>query len=231
MKKIFVAVGIIFCCTAIYARTCTVERNVSGGKIIKNGDDEGQLGYASVSTKTVVTDNSTTSTTNCSGRGNNTCPPSPSCSSLPEDSYGVIIGRLQSYIDLGETAGEFEVEGFVCTWSDGEKSEDEDEEGEIIYSYRLTVTWEIPETDPVDMTITVSPNPVQSHIFVLFSMPIDAIMNVQIKDVTGNSYFNSDVYVSGDDLSIDASVLPTTSGTYYIVCTNSDYTAYATFLK
>ncbi len=238
IKGLFIGIAIVFYCMASYAeQNCEVVINKSGGKVIKSGTQAGEIGYAS------ATKDETDETINgvrwyycniqCHGRGVNPCPPQTgSCSPLIPDISDAIIATLHTAIDMGETAGMFDIEGFLCTWTDGEKNEDEDENGVFIYSYKLTIK-ENTSVTHVDMSIQLFPNPAHDHIAVRFSMPIDAMMNVKIIDVAGNDYWHSDIHVLGDELHINdiSFLLP---GIYYVICTNKDneeVRAYANFLK
>lgn len=209
MKCFFIVFIIIFSfLTTAYSveiKSCKITVNQSGGKIIKdkNNPNVGQVGFQTANRNEHISPNGHyTCDITCSGKG------------------GV------DYIDMGETAGKFLIDGFLCTWDEGKK--EIDEEKTPIYSYRLVI---ITDETPEKLGIQVFPNPVHDCIFVRFSMPIDAKMNIKIVDEKSNVHWYSDIYVSGNEFHIDyVNFLPL--GIYYIVCTNNESeTVYAKFLK
>lgn len=231
MKKIFVIVSVIFLCVATYAEGDNVtDISKSGGRLIKTGKDKGETGYASATKEQWDEwyNGELTRFTRivCEGRGRNTC---KFDMSLPPKLLDDITRTLHSYIDMGHTTGRFEIEGFICTWSDGDKEEDEEETGAFIYRYKLVIK---NKTTIAHTTIQVSPNPIQHTLSILFSVPINAMMNVKIVDVNGNIRWNANMDVVGEVLVLPENAINTLQlGTYYVICTNNDYTANAPFVK
>ena len=86
------------------------------------------------------------------------------------------------------------------------------------------------EPDPAEMTITVAPNPATSSINVIFPVDIANFMHVKITDMMGISYWESDVSIAGNILTLDVIFLPA-GNLYYIICTNNDGTGTAKFFK
>lgn len=83
---------------------------------------------------------------------------------------------------------------------------------------------------PVNVNMTVAPNPVQDQFTVSFSEQIDAVMNIKIMDIMGTKHLDVPMYVFGNQLQIDnINHLPT--GIYYIFCINSEWTGYTQFIK
>ena len=226
-------IGIGFCCSTNYVKgeeepkPNICEREVSGGRKILTGEHKGEIGYKDVSnTNCDYATIGVVNTITCSGRGSTTCPPSPCNSILTPDIYNGIIAKVYESIDCGKTEGYFEVSGLSCTWSDGEKNkdedEDEDEDGVFIYSYKLEIK-EIISTIPVLEIIQVFPNPVINQFSIRFSMPIDAMMNIRIVDMSGNTRWETDSYVSGNELHID-DIAGLLSGVYHVVCRTDNIT-------
>jgi len=237
MKKVFVILIAVFCCSAIYAKQKqpTTSEKVNGGKVIQTItfiDDKGDkidlriLGYQR--TRKEV-DSRGNCKIECSGSGYNQC---PTCAGASVSSvvYNDVINTVRSSIDIGLIAGEFVIEDLVCTWSDGGKEENESVVGEVIfiYSYNLEIVPIFIEDPVIPMTITVVPNSVQDHITVHFSKQVDGIVNVKIVDIAGEILWDLDMYVSGNVLPIDGLDLP--SGTYHIICTMDDEAAIASFV-
>jgi hypothetical protein len=208
-----------------------IEITIAGGKVIKNGEYKGELGYEKVSTIETRIDGDHVFKIRCSGKGVIRCPNKAIATVVGSLNYpspeqlDVIYAIIERDIDIGKTAGEFKIEGFLCTWNEGKKEIDEEEKIPV-YGYRLVITDEI----PVKMDIQIFPNPAHNHIIVRFSMPINAMINVKIVDEMGNTHWNSDMHVSGNELYIDK-VDFLLQGMYYIVCTKNENVAYAKFFK
>jgi hypothetical protein len=240
IKRVIVIIGVICCVTVIYAEgvVCDITYNVSGGKIIKTGANVGLTGYDKVehsySNEVIKGVRYVISSTNCSGKGTNICPSRPECpsTSISPAIYDEIIGKLQSDIDLGHIAGNFVIGEFVCTWEEGSKEIEVVNGIEYpIYSYNLKITSMNPEIIE-NLEIQVVPNPVHNSAMVHFSMPINAMMNVKVVDAMGYVHWVANVDVTSDVLVLPEAVINTLqAGTYYVVCTNNDYTAYAPFIK
>jgi hypothetical protein len=234
IKKLFVIVGVVFYCTAVYAvgeevKDIQVQIDKSGGRLILAGTDKGETGYASASKEEWKDGYGTTYIRiQCSGRGRNTCNFN---TSLPPIIYDKVIAKVQSDIDWGRTAGSFLIGDFVCIWSDGEKEADEDDADVFTYSYKLEIT-NVTSVIIENLEIQIFPNPVLNSATVRFSMPINAMMNVKIVDAMGDVYWNVNRDVVGETLVLPAAVISALqSGMYYVVCTNNDYTAHASFFK
>jgi hypothetical protein len=240
MTKIFVLLGIIFYCTATYAKNdpiCNV--STRGGQYVAISVTDSTTGESVFIVSadlrydyTYIHTNQNTNVTTiiCKYPGQTPCPGCPN-KSVPPVVYDEVIERVQNEIDWGHTAGEFSLEGFVCTWDEGSKEIQILDGIEYpIYSYNLEIA-DANSVIPDDLEIQISPNPVQNHILVSFSMPINGMMNVKIVDVMGTIRWNSNMYVSDSELSLTATISSLQSGTYYVVCTNNEYTAYAPFVK
>ena len=239
MKKLISVFSIVFFVVfSANAEIITIEINKTGGRTIVSGESAGQIGYKTVKTEeTKDSHGNYTYTANCSGKGGNLCPErflaatlSPSAPSpLTPIRFAEIESIIYEQVDIGCTSGAFLVDGLSCTWEDGSKEiDDEGEDGEAdiyIYSYKLRITWEVE-----DVSIQVSPNPAQDHINVRFSTEINATMSVKIVDIMGNIRWSSDMYVMGNEATIDG-LATLQAGTYYIVCANADNTVSASFLK
>lgn len=85
------------------------------------------------------------------------------------------------------------------------------------------------EPDPMAMVISVAPNPATGNITVTFPVQINAPMFVKITDIMGIAYYENDVYIAGNTLSLNVNFLP--AGMYYIICMKNDDIATAKFLK
>jgi hypothetical protein len=84
--------------------------------------------------------------------------------------------------------------------------------------------------DPTEMTIIVAPNPATNSINVIFPVDIANVMHVKITDMMGIPYWENNVSITGNVLTLDVNFLPA-GGMYYIICTNNDGTATAKFFK
>ena len=154
MKKIFVIVAVILCCSVSYAqkrkhveennieRTYSVDTlnvgsgefsnriNVvkSGGRIIREGNNEGKIGYNAVKQKIALKENGSYEIiVAAAGKGVNICPEVykvGNCSNtgtLTAEVYNFIVTKLHEQIDMGEKGGGFCNDGFYCSWRKGEK--------------------------------------------------------------------------------------------------------------
>ncbi len=238
LKSLFIVVAFVFCCSAVYAeevkKECELKIQMTGGKTIKTGIHIGEIGYAwaeiDEGERTINGVRYYWCYIDCNGKGVTPCPKQQgSCSPGHPNIEDEITAIVHNAINMGEIAGEFVHEKFLCKWNNGEKNTDE-ETGIPIYGYELTITSEENRT-PEDLTISVFPNPVQNYLNVQFSIDIDAQMFVKIIDLEGNTRWEADIYIPGRDLQIDIleSVVPT--GVYFINCTNNDYTASTSFVK
>jgi hypothetical protein len=172
MKKIVSICSVLFfIILSVNAETETgkgkgiiIEIKKSGGKRIREGEYEGQIGYKKVNTVEECSSGTYIFKANCSGRGNITCPnrdiPIVANSPLFSELYDVVYSIVEKDIDMGKTAGKFMIEGLLCIWDEGKKEiNKEDEMSNPIYTYRLVITDEIPGI-PVKMNIQIFPNPV-----------------------------------------------------------------------
>jgi len=83
---------------------------------------------------------------------------------------------------------------------------------------------------PINVGMTVAPNPAQYQFTVNFSEQIDAVMEVKIMSIMGTKYLDAPMYVYGNTLQINnINNLP--MGIYYIFCANSEWTGYTQFIK
>ena len=168
MKRLVTILSIIFLilltAKAENTKGISIEINKKGGRVIKQGEHKGEIGYKIVNTiEERKPSGAYIFKADCSGRGDITCPnraiiavPSNCPSS---EQWDVIYTIVESNIDMGKITGKFKIEGFFCTWEEGKKEIDV-EENKPVYSYRLIITDEI----PVKMEIQLFPNPVFSHI-------------------------------------------------------------------
>lgn len=230
ISRVFlIAVAIIFFSTTnTYADKVVVSRTVSGGKLIKQGENEGKLGYK-YSRRTETSTGKVT--IYCEGKGDNLCPEN---AVIPKDEDDEITRIVYEAIDMGLTNGEFIVGAFACRWENGEKETEEGNDGEIIpiYSYHLEIEWAEWDGIVEDMTIYVYPNPVQGQLTIRFSMPIEDMVGMRITDMEGNLKWQLDVRVSGDTYTLSESVIHSLGlGMYLLACTIGDNMIPVTFVK
>ena len=233
--KSFILLVAVFCCTVIYAKNQpTYSEKINGGSEV-TVCGECYVGYASTSREV---DGKGNVKVKCSGSGSNKCNTGMSNSTGGSSVvYDEAIKTIRYYIDIGLTAGEFVIADFVCTWSEGEKKEEEKADGKItsIYSYNLEIAPIFMEDITIiPMTITVFPNPLsEGNLSVHFSSPINAMINVRIVDMEGDTRLVSDMYVTDEVLVLPVSgTYHLSTGTYHIICTDADgETAHATFFK
>ena len=141
MKRLIVTLVVVFCCAASYAGESDTIKYISikksGGKIIKKGNNAGQMGFYKVTQKIDFQENGNyTIIVHSTGKGLNVPPDvytikNNGCSTLPKvlntEVYDAIIAKIRGYIDLGETNGHFCLENFSCMWGKGEKNTNNEE--------------------------------------------------------------------------------------------------------
>ena len=223
-KKILIAVlVVVFCSGTSYAEK-TFSRTQNGGKAIPEGQpNAGQVGYQLVKRE----EDKKSITIYCSGGGLNTCP-ATSIGPDGSDPYGEVIAKVCEFIDLGQVEGYFVVDDFDCTWDNGEKNEDEDEEGFFIYGYHLVIKHKLSAiVEPFVLTTTI--NAVQDNLLLHFSTTIGGTLNVQIFNETGGIVWEQEQDVTSDQLLINIEDLE--AGTYTVRCSYEDYEAEASFTK
>ncbi len=123
LKSLFIVCFIVFCCTESYAKKKEpiISIKISGGQIIKEGNDKGLIGYNSVRYRQWETDGIAIISIQCASKGFNPCSKPTTTSGLTPVLYDEITARLHNAISMGESAGEFVHEGFLCTWKNGRK--------------------------------------------------------------------------------------------------------------
>jgi len=148
MKKLFVILVVVFCSVASYAGESDTTRYVriemSDGKIIKKGPNKGKVGfeYVYVTDSISTEDNKHRLIIICGGKGLNPFPEqyrhhiSKEVVKKPSKISDEIIAKVCERIDLGETAGSFELKGYSCTWENGKKRVDKEKP---IYEYKLVI--------------------------------------------------------------------------------------------
>jgi hypothetical protein len=140
MKKLILTFVMVFCCVASYSQM-TIVLDISGGEIIKEGEQKGQVGYYRIKQtyldKTKKAEKRTV-VISCRGKGLNPCP-QPYCfekdttSGLTSGIYDAIIAKVCGLIDLGKVEGHFEESGFSCIWENGRRKKN-------VYNYKLVIT-------------------------------------------------------------------------------------------
>ncbi len=83
----------------------------------------------------------------CTGKGWDLCPDGPNevilGNAIFADTYENMVAKVQRDIDQNITDGRFYMDGWYCSWDNGSKTEDV-ENDTFIYSYNLMIQSEVP---------------------------------------------------------------------------------------
>jgi hypothetical protein len=131
-------------------RKITIEISKTGGKVIKEGKYQGEIGYERVYREAETkAGGSYFFKVDCRGKGDIPCLSEERAKGaifskcLYTELQDTIYATIERNIDGGITAGEFSFKGFLCKWGNGEKEMEEDENAEkkvAIYGYKLIIT-------------------------------------------------------------------------------------------